>query len=62
MVLFPRNRTGESFFTTHPPALVESVSKYIFLISKKKQEKIKTETKEPKEEKRISPENRLPYR
>ena len=49
------------FFLSHTTRIVECVSEYVFLISKNKQayKKINKNTKETKEERKKSPENRL---
>ena len=61
VVLFPGINQGK-FFYHSPACIVICVSEYIFLFSKKKKEKKKgtqTKTKKTKDEKRISPKNRL---
>ena len=53
------NRPGGDFFYHSPARIIECVSEYIFLISKRKQAKNPPKKKNTKEEKIISPENRL---
>ena len=58
---FFRKSAGWLFFYHSPACIVECISEYIFLISKKKQAKTKSKerNKETREEKRISLENWL---